>query len=106
MEQAKAFFLLTKQELDILEKAALFEPWLIDNIDGAKKKGDQYIVNIHTCDIGETLGAIAYSAECTEIYTEKEAYIALHDKIKEKYLHSKNSRRFITENQIRKQLGE
>jgi len=106
MEQAKVFFLLTEQELDLLEGAALFEPWLCDSIDDAKKKGDQYIVNIYTCDIGETLGALAYSAKCAESYVEKEAYIKLHDKIKENSLRSRNSRRSIIEKQIRKQLGE
>jgi len=38
MKQIKVFFLLTEEELDILEKAALFEPWLVDNIDNAKRK--------------------------------------------------------------------
>jgi len=105
MKQIKVFFLLTEEELDILEKAALFEPWLVDNIDNAKKKGDQYIVNIYTYDIADTLSALAYSVNCTKSYIEKEAYINLHDKIKEKSLQSKNSRRAITEKQIRKQLG-
>lgn len=105
MGQTKVFFLLTKEELDLLEEAALFEPWLLDSIDNAKKKDDQYIVNIYTYDIVDTLSALAFSADCAKSYAEKEAYITLHDKIKEKSLHSQNSRRSIAENQIRKQLG-
>jgi len=105
MGQTKVFFLLTEEELDVLEKAALFEPWLLDNIDNAKNKGGQYIVNIYTYDIADTLSALVYSADCTTSYIEKKAYINLHDKIKEKSLQSKNSRRAITEKQIRKQLG-
>jgi len=105
MGQIKVFFLLTKQELDLLEKAALFEPWLLDNLDDVKKKGDQCIISLYTYDIGETLGALAYLAECTEFYIEKDAYIKLHDKIKEHSLHSQSLRRSITEKQIRKQFG-
>jgi len=104
MEQTKVFFLLAKEELDLLEKAALFEPWLCDSIDSAKNKGGQYIVNMYAYDVDEALNALAYSVECADSYTEKQAYINLHDKIKEKSLHSRNSRRSITENQIRKQL--
>jgi len=106
MDQTKVFFLLTEEELDVLEKAALFEPWLCDNIDNAKKKGDQYIVNIYTYDIVDTLSALVFSADCVKSYAEKEACINLHDKIKEKSLHSKNARRSMAEKQIRKQLGE
>jgi len=104
MEQSKLFFLLTKQELDLLEKASLWEPWLCDSIDNAKKKDSRYIVNICTCDIDDTLSALAYSAGCTKSYIEKEAYIKLHDKIKENSLRSQSSRRSIIEKQIRKQL--
>lgn len=106
MGQTKVFFLLTEQELGLLEKAALFEPWLLDNIDNAKKKGDQYIVNLYAYDIDDALSALEYSVDCTESYIEKEAYIKLHDKIKENSLHSQSSRRSIAEKQIRKQLGE
>lgn len=96
MEQTKIFFLLAKQELDLLEKASLWEPWLCDNIDNAKKKDGQYIVNLHIRDIGETLGAIAYSAKCAESYVEKEAYINLHNKIKENLIRIRNSRRSMS----------
>lgn len=106
MEQVKVFFLLTKEELDLLEGAALYEPWLCDSIDNAKKKGGQYIIDLYAYDIDDTLGALSYSAGCAESYIKKEAYIKLHDKIQENFLRSQSSRRSTIENQIRKQLDE
>jgi len=105
MEQTKVFFLLTKQELDLLEKVALFEPWLCDGIDNAKNKGGRYIVNLYAYDIDDALSALEYLVDCTESYIEKEAYIKLHDKIKENFLHSQSLRQSIAEKQICKQFG-
>ncbi|MCK5393129.1 MAG: hypothetical protein KAI91_02235 [Candidatus Omnitrophica bacterium] len=73
------------------------EPWLCDNINNAKKKGDCYIVEFYSSDVGEILGALSYSADSAESCIEKERYLNLYDKIKEGFVRNKRLRRSIIE---------
>ncbi len=103
--QGKVCYLFNKSELELLKSIVYLEPFLEDAVESIKPEGDKWLIQIDTNDIDEALSALAYAAGYTE-YDKKENYLKLCDKIKEGFRRSQQSRRKITEQEIRKQLGE
>ncbi len=102
----KVCYLFNKSELELLKSVVYLEPILEDAVNGIKPKGDKWLIKIDAGDIGDALSALEYAAGYTEGYDKKEDYLKLHDKIKEGFKHSQQSRRKIIEQEIRKQLGD
>lgn len=81
MKQSKVSFLLTEEELQLLESVVYLEPFLVDVVDGAKLKDDKYEVEFSVYDLKDTLSALAYVAPDIESYMEKETLYQLYGKI-------------------------
>jgi hypothetical protein len=63
MKESAISFLVTKEELELLEKVLFLEPGLIDGVEGAKKEKDKFRVKFAIADLEDALQALSYFAQ-------------------------------------------
>lgn len=85
MKEKKISFLVDEEELKLMEKVTLLEPFLQDVVEKAKRVKDQYRIRFSIEDIKEAMEALSYAARCMATYPENEKMYKLHEKI-ESYL--------------------
>ncbi|MFO8053012.1 MAG: hypothetical protein R6U54_03525 [Candidatus Omnitrophota bacterium] len=107
MAESKISFLLSESELKLLENVLIFEPGLQNVTENIHKTAKGYLAVFSETDIMEALEALPYAAiSIAGSLFEKEKYINLHDKIKQKFTRIQRRRRSIGQEQTRKQLDE
>jgi hypothetical protein len=84
MAESKVSFLLSKPEIELLESVLIFEPGLQDVTENIRKAANGSLAVFSETNIQEALEALSYAAvSIAKSAIEKEAYFALHNKIKE-----------------------
>lgn len=76
---------MDEEELRLLEKVVLLEPFLQDVVNSAKRVKDRYRIKSSLEDLKEAKEALLYAAGCMVSYPENEKMYKLHEKI-EAYL--------------------
>lgn len=98
MAESKVSFLLSKPEMELLESILIFEPGLQDVTEKIHKAANGFLAVFSETNIQEALDALSYAAgSMAKSVIEKEAYFALHDKIKQGFYRIRHLRRLISE---------
>lgn len=72
---------MDEEELGLLKKVVLLEPYLQDAVNSARRVKDRYRVKFLVEDLKEALEALSYAAGCMVSYPENEKMYKLHEKI-------------------------
>lgn len=81
MKEKKEAFLIDAEELELLKKVTILEPFLQDVVNSARRVKGQYRVRFSVEDLKEAMEALSYAAGCMAPYPENEMMYKLHDKI-------------------------
>lgn len=81
MKEKKVSFLISEEELRLIDKVTILEPYLQDVVNSARRVKDQYRVKFGVEDLKEALEALSYAAGCMVSYPENEKMYKLHEKL-------------------------
>ena len=92
--EEKYSLLLTKEEFDLFRTVLFLEPGLQDVTESMRIAANGCLVTFSVVNVNEALDALLYAAgSIAKSVIEKEAYVGLHDKIKEGFYRNKHLRR-------------
>lgn len=102
-EKSVISFLLTEEELRLLDSMVIFEPCLIDGVKKARKlKNGKYKVRFSVYDLMESLDALSFAAASVKSYREEKELLSLRSKIEDYLMLSSEFRRMMKERMERK----